>query len=173
MSRKTIALLLADSKEYVFSERNKSDVDYAHLQDAVREHRMKQLHKTFGDDMDLLLSLLLAEQQRVYSDTEIGIYVFSNKTELQRICYDSWKIANPGVRFEQFLPLLPDDIEVTIEQIKILESAEVNLENELKLYAKHNKEKSFRSFIDQCSPRQKSLIASIVVELNKKKAMTS
>jgi hypothetical protein len=172
--RRKIPLPLADGNEYVFTERNREDVDYAHLQDAVREHRMKQLHKNFNEDTDLLLSLLLAEQQRVYGDVEIGIYIFSNKPELQKICFDSFKIANPGIKLEQFIPMIPHEgVDIIFEQIKILESPEINLENELKLYAKHNKEKTFKAFLDQCSARQKGLIASIVVELKKKKAMTA
>jgi len=124
VERKEIKVKLADGKEYLFSERNKEDVDYSVLQDKVRATRFKFLQENIPNE-ERLLTLLMFESKRVYSESEIRLFLFSNNDELRRFAYDSFKVKNNSIPFEDFKKLLPvEDVPKVIKIINLLETDE-------------------------------------------------
>lgn len=46
--------------------------------------------------------MMLAEMRRIYTGAEISVYVSSDPTEIKKLAFDSFKIANPNIKFEEF-----------------------------------------------------------------------
>jgi hypothetical protein len=107
MQRKTFSYELLDGKEYTFSERNREDVNFLHYQNLIRASRIKFISDNVQDDMDRF-ALLRLEMDKVYSDVEVGIYIMSNPEEVAKLVYASFKIANPGISFEDFKKLVDE-----------------------------------------------------------------
>ena len=113
--RRTIPVTLK-GKEYTFSERNKDDMDFFSMQEKVRKKRFKFIQENVADP-DTQTALLMTEINKIYSNSEIGIFISSDRDELKKICFDSFKIENPDVKFEQFLKLLDEGQEQTISKL--------------------------------------------------------
>lgn len=109
LKRKTIKIKLNDGKFYVFSERNKIDNDYYAIQERLREFKIDFIQNKIKDK-DNQLALLIAQMNRIYTTEEIAAYVASNKNEQRLACYNSFKIENKKISFEDFNnKLLSDD----------------------------------------------------------------
>lgn len=126
--RRTIPIILKD-KKYTFAERNKDDMDFFSMQEKVRKKRFEFI-QTNVKDPDNQVALLMTEINKVYSNTEIGMFIGSDPEELKRICYDSFKIENPEVKFEKFIELLDEGQEQTISKMIFELEAEQQLSPE-------------------------------------------
>ena len=51
MERKTAIFFLNDGKEYVFSERNREDINYNEMQNRFRAHRIRQIKEVHAQKM--------------------------------------------------------------------------------------------------------------------------
>ena len=101
MKRKTVDIKLSDGKLYVFSERNREDIDYSALADELRRINLKIIQDSVTDK-DQQLALMLTEMKRVYSPAEIS-FLLLNKLEHQlKMAYDSFKIANEKTSINRF-----------------------------------------------------------------------
>lgn len=109
MVRKTFTYTLLDGKEYVFSERNREDINFIYFQNQIRAERCKFIRENILDDTDRL-ALLRLEMDRIYTDIEVGYYIMSNLEELQKLIYSSFKIKNPQISFDDFKKLVDDKI---------------------------------------------------------------
>ena len=119
--RRNIPVKLNDGKEYLFSERNKEDSDFAALQDRVRKHNMRLIQDSVTDPEERL-TLLAAEMRREYSIQMVLTHIMSDTRELLRIAYDSFKIENKGIDFNDFKELFPiDHIELMGKMLDYLE----------------------------------------------------
>jgi len=123
IKRKEIAVTLG-GKPYIFSERNKSDMDFAALQEAVRAQKFSFIQKNVNDADDRL-ALMMAEMQKIYNNFEIGIYISGNIYETYRQVYNSFKIKNPDITLETFKTICPEaELKTVVEIITNLESTE-------------------------------------------------
>ena len=104
MQRRKIQIKLGE-KEYTFSERNKEDVDFNALQDKVRAQKFKFIQENVRD-VDNQVALLTLEMRQIYTPEELGQYVFGNKGEQLKMIYDSFKIENPNIKFEEFQQMI-------------------------------------------------------------------
>ena len=101
MKRKTVDIKLSDGKLYVFSERNREDIDYSALAEELRRINLKIIQDSVTDK-DQQLALMLTEMKRVYSPVEIS-FLLLNKLEHQlKMAYDSFKIANEKTSINRF-----------------------------------------------------------------------
>lgn len=101
MKRKTVDIKLSDGKLYVFSERNREDIDYSALAEELRRINLKIIQDSVTDK-DQQLALMLTEMKRVYSPVEIS-FLLLNKLEHQlKMAYDSFKIANEKTSIKRF-----------------------------------------------------------------------
>ncbi|OGU58309.1 MAG: hypothetical protein A2V66_03720 [Ignavibacteria bacterium RBG_13_36_8] len=116
MDRKTISLKLADGKEYVFSERDKCDSDYFYYQDRVRKHKTDFVAANIKDQ-DERLVLFTQIINHNYTNRDVEFYINSQPDELKLICYNSFKIANPEVSYEEFLKILPEGFEKELSRL--------------------------------------------------------
>lgn len=109
MDRKSFVYKLADGHEYIFTERNREDINYIHFQNQVRAERFRFINDNTKDDTDRL-ALLRLEMDKIYSDVEVGLYLMSNPDELVKLVYASFKISNPQIPFESFKSLVNEKI---------------------------------------------------------------
>lgn len=124
MHRKIINIKIGE-KEFTFSERNKEDVDFNALQDKLRAQKFKFIQENVKD-AETQIALLSMEMKKVYSAQEIGVFFFSNREEKLKMIFDSFKIANPDVKFEDLKKIIPDaDVDRITKIINELESEEV------------------------------------------------
>jgi hypothetical protein len=107
MIRKTFPFKLKDGKEYVFSERNREDVDYFGYQEALREYNMKFIQKVIVDP-DERIPMMMSEMNKSYSDIQIGVFINSNNEMKLKLIYNSFKIENADITFEQFKELVEE-----------------------------------------------------------------
>jgi hypothetical protein len=116
MRRREIGVKLNDGKSYQFSERNRSDSNYGELQERIRKYKVAFIQENIRDKEDRL-SMLLAEIGRVYSAPQVAVFVNGNYDEKLRIVYDSFKVRNEGISFEEFRGLMKG---VDLEEVKEL-----------------------------------------------------
>jgi hypothetical protein len=138
--RKSIPIKLSDGNSYEFSERNREDSDYFFIQEQLRKEYYRQLQDSI-DDKEVLLSLLMMNQKREFSNHELALYSLSNKELRIKTCFDSFKVANPGIDLASFYLLINDQLILDIIKL-ILELEEVNsseLEDELNEYLLNSK----------------------------------
>jgi hypothetical protein len=120
MKRREFVLKISD-KNYIFSERNREDSAYSNLQEKVKQQKFRFIQENIKESDDRL-ALMMAEMDKIYTSTEITLYVAGNREEQTRICYDSFKIKN-DLTFEQFKDLMPErELKNTVEMIYKLES---------------------------------------------------
>ena len=124
MNRKTVVIKLKDGNSYKFSERNREDVDYLRYQDKVRAHRINFIQDNIKNT-DSQLALIMVEMNKIYSEQDVNMFIVSNKDEIKSLAFDSFKIYNPLISFEQFCELLPDNLEGIIQIISKLEEDEL------------------------------------------------
>ncbi len=104
MKRKTVDIKLGDGKLYVFSERNREDIDYSALAEELRRINLKIIQDSVTDK-EQQLALMLTEMKRIYTPAEIS-FLLLNKSEHQlKMSYDSFKIANEKTSIERFSEL--------------------------------------------------------------------
>lgn len=106
MKTRTVDIRLADGKFYVFSERFREDIDFSSVTSDLRKLNLKLIQETIADK-DERLVLMLAEMKRTYTAEDIGFQILNRTELLQKMSYDSFKIANSGITFEDYLELLP------------------------------------------------------------------
>lgn len=106
LDRKTIKLILGDGKSYTFSERYKIDSDYYAIQERLRESKINFIQNNIKDKDDRL-ALLISQINKVYTPTEIAIYVATNYEEQYKACFNSFKILNEKISFDEFKKLIP------------------------------------------------------------------
>ena len=123
MNRRAVLIKLTDGKEYKFSERNREDKSLDIYEERLREQRIKFIQRNVLNE-DVQLPLMLAEMNKIYTTEQLGRFLSGNKDALKQIAYDSFKIANPDIKYEAFAELLPDDM---IKHVNTLIS---ELENE-------------------------------------------
>jgi hypothetical protein len=121
MNRKTFPYVLADGKEYLFSERNREDVDYFSYQEALREYNMKLIQRIV-EDTDERIPMMMSEMNKTYSDLQIGVFINSNNEMKLKLIYNSFKIENPSVTFEQFKELV--ELSSATELLKLINELE-------------------------------------------------
>ena len=142
--RRTIPVKLLDGKEYLFSERNKEDSDFAALQDRLRKHNLKLIQDSVTDPEERLV-LLAAEMRREYALETVITHIMSSTEHLLQIVFDSFKIANPGIGFNEFRNIYPDN------DVKMMGELIIQLEGDLKpsvfTEKKKRKENNHRSFL--------------------------
>jgi hypothetical protein len=137
--RRSIPVKLLDGKEYLFSERNKEDSDFAALQDRVRKHNMRLIQDSVTVPEERL-TLLAAEMRREYSIQMVLTHIMSSTGELLRVAFDSFKIENPGISFEEFHDIFPaDDVEILSNLIIQLEG-----DQKSKLFSEKKKRKGLQ-----------------------------
>jgi len=96
---------LSDGKEYTFAERNFEDVDIAALHERTRKAMARFAREHF--DKENLFAHEMQILRITPTDQEMGSYLGTTK-EIKRSCYDSFKISNEKISFEEFDKLLPD-----------------------------------------------------------------
>lgn len=120
MQRRDINLTL-NGKNYKFSERNLEDSSYAALLSKIRQHRFKFIQENVTDQEDRL-AMLMAEMDKVYSNMDVGVYISGSIDEQYKIAYDSFKINNPAILFDEFVKLIPSgELKGIVELIYKLE----------------------------------------------------
>lgn len=107
IKRREIEIKLADGKKYIFSERNKNDMDFAALQEKVRKAQVNFIQDNIKNG-DNQLALLMAEMNKVYSDEQVNLFIYSCPDEIKNILFDSFKIKN-DLPIEKFKELIPDE----------------------------------------------------------------
>ncbi|RJP64401.1 MAG: hypothetical protein C4539_14575 [Ignavibacteriales bacterium] len=123
MERKSITYKIGES-EYIFSERNREDVCLSSLQERVRAQKFKFIQDNVKDG-DHQLALLMDEMKKFYSGREIVLYVFSNQDEMYKAAYDSFKLKQPNISFEDFKKKIPEkEIMNIVELVNKLETPE-------------------------------------------------
>lgn len=108
--RRQFKTKLADEKEYTFAERNKEDVDFSHLQEAVRQaafDRIKNYQEKKLINEEIADALRITEFSKVYNDVQISAYINSTNEEILKLVYSSFKIYNPEIDFENFKKITP------------------------------------------------------------------
>lgn len=119
--RRNIPVKLLDGKEYLFSERNKEDSDFEALQDKLRKHTLRLIQESVTNPEERLI-LLAHELRHEYSIESVITHLMSSTDALLSIAFDSFKIANPGIGFEEFKKIFPmDDLKVLSDLIFQLE----------------------------------------------------
>ncbi len=123
MERKSISYKIGET-EYIFSERNREDVSLSSLQEKVRAQKFKFIQENVKDS-DQQLALLMDEMKKFYSSREIVLYVFSNQDEMYKAAYDSFKLKQTNIPFEEFKKKIPSgELIKIIELINQLEASE-------------------------------------------------
>lgn len=92
---------LPNKEVFDFAERNREDSDFSRLQEGIKKNRFEFIQKNVTDP-DNQLPLLLAEMNKIYSPVEMGAFINGNTEEKRRICFDSFKLLNPGVGRDEF-----------------------------------------------------------------------
>lgn len=107
MTRKTFTYPLLDNNTYEFAERNREDLEFAHLQNEVRKGKMifaKEVIRPMSED--LFDAAIMSHLNAVYSAQEIWLYIESNAEEIFKLVYASFKIKNEKISFEDFKKLV-------------------------------------------------------------------
>lgn len=169
MERKTIKIKITGG-EFIFSERNKKDVDYSSLHKRLMEQRFKFIQQTVIEP-DLQTAMLMSEIEKVYTPQQISIYIYSNKEEQLKMCYDSFKIAQPEITFEEFQKLISEDELSNIANlINVLEGSTVEERNkEFNEYMQNNEEMLLKDFAEKLSIGNKQKLAEIIYSVSVKK----
>lgn len=173
--RSSIPIKLNDGKEYLFSERNRSDADYYALQELLRKHNYTEIQDCIKDK-DNQLTLLLVEQKREYTNKELSIFIASNREIQRRFCYDSFKIQNPGIDFTAFFELInPEDVSRIFKLISELES-DISLETQKNFneFLKDNHDMTLVDFVlkNQNEGVDMSEFARVIQRIYKKKEIS-
>jgi DNA-binding transcriptional MerR regulator len=121
MARKSFSAKLSDGNYYKFSERNREDNNLLSYQERLREFKIKQIQELIKDK-ETQQMLLMQQINRNYSPMEVSAYIFSNPAEIRKCCYDSFKINNPGICFNDFCKLLEENAETIYMRIDDLEN---------------------------------------------------
>ena len=106
MERKTAIFFLNDGKEYVFSERNREDINYNEMQNRFRAHRIRQIKEVHADDKDFAQYLIIQEWGRLYYEQEVWKFILNDFEEKIKLVYASFKIENPSITIEEFRNLV-------------------------------------------------------------------
>lgn len=108
MERKTATMVLNDGREYVFSERNREDVNLTSLQNKYRASRIKQIKEIHSakEDLELRDALIFQEWGRMYAESEVWKYVVDDADEKLKLVYASFKINNPAIDLDSFKKLV-------------------------------------------------------------------
>lgn len=123
MERKSITIKVGES-EYIFSERNREDVCLSALQERIRAKKFKFIQENVKDSENQL-ALLMDEMNKFYSKKEIALYIFSDTEELYKSAFDSFKLGQPMISFEDFKKKIPGkDLMNIVELINKLEAPE-------------------------------------------------
>jgi hypothetical protein len=134
--RKEFPYKLTDGKEYIFSERNKEDVDIYAIRERFRKHNFRFIQENVTNPDDRL-SLLMHESHKDYQmphkdeltgvtlPGDLGYYMSFDPEEQKYSLYDSFKIKNPDVKFDEFVKILPeDDMKGMIKLLNEIEKVE-------------------------------------------------
>jgi hypothetical protein len=123
MERKSITIKVGES-EYIFSERNREDVCFSALQERIRARKFKFIQENVKDSENQL-ALLMDEMKKFYNKNEIALYIFSDTEELYKSAYDSFKLRQPIISFEEFKKKISEkEIMNIVELINKLEAPE-------------------------------------------------
>lgn len=134
MDRKTAPYPLKDNKTYIFSERNREDINYTLLQNRFREARIKEIKRIIADPemIELRDGLIFNEFSKVYESSEVFKYIEDDAEMKLNLVYASFKIKNPGITIEQFGQLVDDAIiQKLLKAINELEQEEPALDDEV------------------------------------------
>lgn len=108
MTRRTFTQVLKDGKEYVFTERNKEDIDFGYLQEACRKYTFKRIaeyEKNALINPEVANDLRYVNFNKIYNDIDISQYIASEPEELLKLVYASFKINNKET-FDEFKKLV-------------------------------------------------------------------
>lgn len=169
MERKTIKITITGG-EFIFSERNKKDIDYSRLHKKMMEQRFKFIQENIKDP-ELQTAMLMSEIEKVYSPQQISVFILSSKEEQFIMAYDSFKIANASIDYEQFKKLIVDDeLGKVINMIYVLEGETVEEKNkEFNEYLNANPEMLLIDFVNQLPIAEQQKLAEIIYNASVKK----
>lgn len=121
MERKNFELKLQDGKFYTFSERDRRDKDFSTATAAFVKEKLRIIQESVTE-RDERLALMMYEMKREHSVEEVSKFVASSTSAMMTLCYDSFKIANPNIPFDDFSKLFsPESVLTTIELIHQVE----------------------------------------------------
>ena len=109
MTRRIFTEILSDGKRYTFTERNKEDIDFGHLQEVVREAtflRIADYEKRLFITKEMADDLRYVNFQKIYNDMEISSHIASHPEELFKLVYASFKINNEKITLDEFKQLV-------------------------------------------------------------------
>lgn len=158
--------------EFEFSERNKKDVDFTYLQQQCRNKQFEFLQANIKDQ-DVLIAMLMAEMEKVYTPVQINLLLLSDKKFQLKFIYDSFKIENGKTTIDEFAKLIDEsEYEKVLQLIDELENNRAEEKNNLfQLYVSENGSKSLNEIVEDLSNTEKQKFAEIVY-LKKKKQIT-
>lgn len=134
MDRKTATYPLLDGKDYIFSERNREDINYTLMQNRYRAARIKEIKSIITDPADIELrdGLIFNEFSKAYDSNEVFRYIEDDPEMKLNLVYSSFKIKNQGVTIEDFRKLVNDSvIQKLLKAINELEQEDPALDDEV------------------------------------------
>lgn len=134
MDRKTAVYPLLDGNVYIFSERNREDINYTTLQNKYRASRIKQIKEIHGtkEESEFAQYLIIQEWGRVYYEQEVWKFILDDPDERKKLVYASFRINNPDIPFEQFEKLVDAKlIDNLLKAIAELEQDDPALDDEV------------------------------------------
>jgi hypothetical protein len=104
------------------------------LQNKYRASRIKAIKETHctKEEAQFAEYLMIQEWGRVYYEQEVWKFVLDDPEERKRLVYSSFKIANPGISFDDFKKLVDErTIDVLIKGIAELEQEDPALDDDV------------------------------------------
>lgn len=170
MNRKTITIKLKE-QDYIFSERNNEDVDIFSIQEKIRKKKIAFIQENVNEDNQL--PMLIAEMDKFYKDKDIIQYLANDPEEKFKAGFNSFKIVNVGVSFDQFKELAKDKIDEILKLIAKLEGEnDKDLLSDLDTYLNQNQNITLEEFIKKLNIQKTKDLAVIVKGLIDKKKIT-
>jgi len=131
MGRKTFPFTLSDNKEYLFSERNKKDMDYATLQTKARSAMIKFIKENITNE-DKQDGYIYQELLRVYTDKELNAYVTLTIDDKIKALYDSFTVENNDVNLDGFKAILNlDEVDRMLNMLGGIEYKEIYTDDDV------------------------------------------
>lgn len=109
MTRRTFKEKLLDGCTYTFTERNKEDIDFGHLQEAVRDSmylRLQDLEKKGRINKEIADDLRYVNFAKVYNDVEVSTHIASHPEEMFKLVFASFKLNNEKVSYDDFKQII-------------------------------------------------------------------
>lgn len=171
MKRKTINIKL-NEQDFLFSERNREDVDMFAIQEKIRKKKIEFIQNNVNEENQL--PLLIAEMDKFYKDRDIIQYLASDPEEKFKAGYNSFKLGNPQISFEQFKDLAKDKIDEILKLVTKLEGDnDKEMLDDLDNYLNQHNRLTLEEFAKKLNPQRVKELAQIVKSLLNKKKVTT